>query len=157
MNVKLNEVTEVKFEVGPGTNIPVGRACRLTEQDGAIAVRIRYGHAHPGLCRELNGFHRQILGVEGRWAQAWSPADPDRVDSAPQGLGMAQVEWRIVPASKLPAKATCLPLEEKDQFVWMIRLGLATPQLCAEMNAYLARITGDGLWVQRWSDRPDTH
>ncbi|QXE36175.1 hypothetical protein KQY30_19950 [Streptomyces sp. GMY02] len=157
MNEKLNEVTSVTFSLGPGANISAGRACRLTEQDAAITVRIRYGHAHPGLCRDLNDFHRQILGVENRWAQAWDPSDPGRVDSAPKGLGMADVQWRIVPASKLPAAATCLPLEEQGRFVWMIRMGFATPQLITEMNEYLARITGDGLWVQRWSDRPDTH
>ncbi|MFJ5114200.1 hypothetical protein ACIQAD_26570 [Streptomyces sp. NPDC088551] len=29
-------------------------------------MAIRYGHAHPDLCRDLNDHHKQLLGAEGR-------------------------------------------------------------------------------------------
>lgn len=149
--IKVNEVTRVNFLLGgKKEGIPTGRACLLTEDDGAITVAIRYGHAHPDLCRDLDEYHQQLLGAEGRWAQTWGPEGVDRVYKAPEGLGLAHVAWRIVPARELPERLTCMPLEVQGRFAWVIRSGLATPRLCDEMNEYLTRITGDGLWVQRW-------
>jgi hypothetical protein len=147
--IKINEVTQVVFEIDDKGRIPAGKACRLLEADGCITVLIRPGEAHPELCRQLNEYHRQILGTEGSWAQNWDE-QASRVDEAPQGLGIAKVEWRIVPGSELPTGKDCFPLEELGSFVWAIRAGRGSKKLCAEMNAYLARITGDGLWEQRW-------
>ncbi|MFF1417441.1 hypothetical protein [Streptomyces sp. NPDC058280] len=146
----INESPRVSFEVGSRVSIPRHKVCRLIEQDGELAVHIRAGHADPQLCRDLSVFHRQLLGTEGRWAQTWDDKDPDRVNHPPQGLGLAEATWRIVPARMLPRGTSCLPLEARGWFIWVIRAGLATPRLCAEMNNHLARIVGDGLWVQRW-------
>ncbi|MFI5755658.1 hypothetical protein [Streptomyces sp. NPDC051569] len=146
---KINEV-QVQFHLGAAERrIPAGRACHLQETDGAIAVLVRHGEATQSFITRMNELHRVILGAEGHWAQHWN-AGTDRVDAAPKGLGIATVEWAIVPSSRMPRGVECLPLEEPGRFVWAIRAGSATPQLCAEMNTYLARITGDGLWVQHW-------
>ncbi|MFJ2675067.1 hypothetical protein [Streptomyces sp. NPDC087525] len=145
------EVTRVQFKLVSRRKLPRGRACLLREEAGAITVSIRRGKARKRLCSTLNGLHGEILGRRGRWAQDWDEVDgPGRVDQAPKGLHLAHVEWRIVPAAYLPPGVPCLPLEEKGRFVWLICEGYASPQVCEEMNAYLARITGDGLWRQRW-------
>ncbi|MFB6948927.1 hypothetical protein ACFV85_14780 [Streptomyces niveus] len=148
--LKINEVTTVQFRTGTHVEIPADRVCRIVEDDGALTVHIKAGAAEQRLCDALNDLHRQILKTEGRWAQKWD-GQADRVDAKPQGLAQAEVRWRIERADRMPRGVDALPLEEEGRFVWLIREGLASDQLVTEMNAYLARITGDGLWEQRWS------
>lgn len=154
----IHEVTTVQFEVVSAMRqIPERRACILAEEAGAISVYIRDGHANKRLCDALNDLHKDLLGgAKGRWAQTWDDRDPQRVEVPPVGRGLADVQWKIVPASALPAGADCLPLEERGHFTWLIKEGFASQQLCDEMNVYLKRITGDGLWVQRWDDPPES-
>lgn len=154
--LKINEVTTVEFRTGTRVEIAPGKVCRILEEDGALVVHIKQGEAEQDLCDALNDLHRQILGTEGRWAQSWDGRE-DRADASPQGLRMAEVSWRLERADRMPRGDNCLPLEEEGRFVWLIREGLASPQLVAEMNDYLARITGDGLWVQRWGKRASSH
>ena len=154
--VKVNEAARFTLEVGAEEQIPAGRACRLIERDGAAIVYVRPGHAAPGLRTTMNAFLRVILEVDGRWAQIWD-CDAHRIDEAPKGLGLAEVEWQLTPGDLLPRGVPCVPLEEEGRFVWAIRGGLASQQLCREMNIYFKRLAGDGLWVQRWPDTDATH
>ncbi|MFF2525934.1 hypothetical protein [Streptomyces liangshanensis] len=150
MQIKINEVTKVRFEVGVRGAIPAGRVCRIVEEDGGLTVHIRPGNASSRATSQLNQMHDQILGSEGRWAQAWDGGEPDRADRPAKGRGLAVVTWRIVTAHQLPRGMDCFPLEGEARFEWLFRPRAVTPQLCTEMTQYLARITGDGLWVQRW-------
>lgn len=144
----MQDVTEVRFEiVSDAHRVPAGRACRIDETDGVLVVQIRPPHATPALCQELNWHHRQILH-EGAWAQ--TPVTAGRVEEPPAGLQIADVRWEIDSAGELPPQVPCLPLEGPGCFTWRIGKGHATQQLCDEMNEYLARIAGDGLWVQNW-------
>ncbi|MFF2640352.1 hypothetical protein ACFVUB_11215 [Streptomyces niveus] len=154
--LKINEVTTVEFRTGTRVEIPPGKVCRILEEDGALIVHIKQGEAEQRLCYALNELHRQILGSEGRWAQKWD-GRKDRADATPQGLRVAEVSWRLERAERMPRDVDALPLEEEGRFVWLIREGLASPQLVDEMTEYLARITGDGLWVQQWDKGASSH
>lgn len=154
--VKINEAAQFNLAVGTGAVIPPRRACRLVERDGSATVYVRRGHTAERLRDTMNEFLRVLLEVDGRWAQTWD-RDPDRIERPPQGLGLAEIEWRIAPDALLPGDVPCLGLEEKGRFIWAIRGGLASPQICREMNAYFKRLAGDGLWVQRWSGNDPAH
>lgn len=146
---KINELPQVLFQV-TSEGLPAGRTCCLEEQEGGMNVYIRQGHAAPALCVQLNQMHRVLMGVEGRWAQTWYSEDVDNAQMPPSGLGVARAEWRIVPPSLLPLGILCFPLEKPGEITWAIRRGLATPQLCAELNRLMADVLDDGLWLQRW-------
>lgn len=150
--LKINEVTTVEFRTGTPVDIPADRVCRILEEDGVLVVHIKSGEAEQRLCDALNHMHRQILGTAGRWSQKWD-GRADRADAAPEGLLLAEVSWRLEHADRMPTGVDCLPLEVEGRFVWLIRERLASDQLVAEMNDYLARITGDGLWVQQWGTK----
>lgn len=147
--LKINQVTTVEFRTGTRVAIPADRVCRILEEDGRLVVHIRTGAVEQRLCDALNLLHQQILGAEGRWAQNWDGTE-GRADAKPQGLHLAEVSWRLERADRMPDGVDALPLEEEGRFVWLIRDGLASQQLVDEMTEYLARITGDGLWVQQW-------
>ena len=151
--LRINTAAQFNLTVGTAREVPAGRACRLIERDGSAVVYIRRGHAAPHLRTTMNDLLRVVLEVDGRWAQAWD-YDTHRIEQPPKGLGLAEVEWRVAPDELLPQGVPCIPIEEQGRFVWAIRGGLVSPQLCDEMNVYFKRLAGDGLWVQRWTGLP---
>ncbi|MEW1719813.1 hypothetical protein [Streptomyces sp. NPDC093109] len=152
---KINKATRVTFHLDSAVPIPPGRVVRIVEGDGTLDVHVRKHEAKPELIAELNVLHAQILGAEEGWGQEWADgAAADRADEPAENLEIADVYWRIARPGELPRRSLCTPLERKGRFAWVIRPGAATPQLCREMTAYLRRITGDGLWRQRWGGKP---
>ncbi|MGW2260081.1 hypothetical protein ACWCXE_20025 [Streptomyces sp. NPDC001780] len=155
--MKINNTPVVRFELATKREqLPAGRVCGMEELDGGLVIRICPGHATTRLCDELNDRHAHMLGAEGRWGQTWDDDKPDRAADTPQGLGIAEVTWRVAQEGELPTGEVCLPLEAEARFVWVIRPGFGTHRFCAEMTEYLERLTGDGLWVQNWEQDPGT-
>ncbi|MFG2899559.1 hypothetical protein ACGFZH_21060 [Streptomyces zaomyceticus] len=97
------------------------------------------------MCVELNEFHRALL-AEKRWEQT-PITSPHRFEQPAEGLGIADARWE---RRALPAAVPCAPLEGLARFTWLIHEDDATERLCREMNRYLTRIVGDGLWRQNW-------
>lgn len=152
MNMLINEATRISFEIDRRAKIPAGKVCRLDEQDGGVTVLIRRGEARSNFCRTMTALHQQIQDADGPWGQTWDDGQRgSRVDESPQGLGLAECVWKIVSPARLPRGVDCLPLETPGRLVWAIRAGCASARLCDEMNAYMVRVVGDGLWVQRWA------
>ncbi|MFE9737304.1 hypothetical protein [Streptomyces sp. NPDC006477] len=142
----MNEVTEARYELVRGDRLPTGRVCRVQEAPGLAVVQILTGEATERLCDELNEFHRSIL-IEDRWIQT-PITDPDRIEHEAERLGVADAWWEL--RSDLPANILCVPLEQRARFTWLVRDGEASERLVREMNRYLKRIVGDGLWRQNW-------
>ncbi|MFD7978845.1 hypothetical protein [Streptomyces sp. NPDC059071] len=140
---------EVRYEIARHNTLPTGRSCSITETDGLAVVQIRPGDATQALCDELNEYHR-IIFSEHRWFQT-PITDPQRLEQAPQGLAIAEAEWVIDHEGRLPAEIVVVPIENCARFTWLIRPNEASDQLAREMNRYLKRIVGDGLWRQNWT------
>lgn len=144
---RINEVSHVVYRIGPDAKIPAGRAVRIAESDGTMAVHIRTGEGRPDLCDELNRTHSVLMEVQGQWAQTWFE---DRAHSqGPEGYEVAHGEWIRTPARDMPRGLPCLALESPRGIVWVIHEDYASIKLCAELNEHTARILGNGLWLQR--------
>ncbi|MFE2556635.1 hypothetical protein ACFXGT_11455 [Streptomyces sp. NPDC059352] len=140
-------MTEARYELVDASKLPAGRVCRILEEPGLTVVRIMTGEATERLCEELNAFHRSIL-TEERWTQT-PITDPHRIEQPAEGLGIADAQWEL--DSSLPASIPCVLLEDLSRLTWLIHEDDATKRLCREMNRYLKRIIGDGLWRQNWT------
>ncbi|MFJ9027600.1 hypothetical protein ACIRQP_03590 [Streptomyces sp. NPDC102274] len=151
---KLGEAPKVRFTTRPSVQIPAGRACRITEDKGALTVHIRAFHVASHFCDTMNVLCDQVM--EG-WAQTWANDSPMRADEPPTGACLACVSWRIDQTGELPEGVDCFPLEKRGRFTWTIRKGVITDQLCAELNRYMERLVGDGLWVQKWEGAAPLH
>ncbi|MFC8290040.1 hypothetical protein ACFUJ0_06240 [Streptomyces sp. NPDC057242] len=141
------KVTEARYELISGDRLPAGKVCRIQETPGLAVVEILTGEATERLCEELNEFHRSLLAEE-RWLQT-PIVDPQRIEQAPEGLGIATAEWELRP--DLPTVLACAPIEKRNHFTWFIHQEHASTRLVREMNRYLLRIVGDGLWRQNWT------
>lgn len=137
------------FKIVAADQLPPGRACRITEEEGSITVAIRRGDGTDDLCAQLVEYHGPLLG-QCRWVQTL-PASTKRIELPPQGLAIARASWQHIARHKLPSGAVCLPHERPGDFTWLLHEDHASDQLCTEMNRYLTRIVGDGLWLQRWT------
>lgn len=143
----MHEVSETRYELVKGRDVlPAGQVCRVLESSGLVVVQIHPLAATQVLCDELNAYHRVIHG-ERRWEQAPGGA-PNRVDQPAQGLTTAEARWVLDHRHRLPASVVCLPIEKRASFTWLIRPGEASEQLVCEMNRFLERVVGDGLWRQ---------
>lgn len=147
-----HEVTEVRYELAPDSQLAAEVVCAIHESAGWAIVRIRHGHATVALCESLNTMH-ELIHKHGYWIQDWDESS-DRSSSPAQGLAIAEARWVSVPSPSLPEGVICLPAERAGSFTWFIREGHASPRLIEEMNGLLRRVVGDGLWRQRWTDSP---
>jgi len=125
------------------STLPPGKFVHIEEEPGRADVHLLRGHATKAFCTTMTEMHRYILGAP-FWVQVWEPGVP-RADGPIEGLGFAKASWELVPIGDV-----CTPIEREGGFVWLIREGHVSPQAVIQMNRYLERIVGDGLWQQRW-------
>jgi hypothetical protein len=140
-----------EFESVTSDQLPPGKACDLREGRGWITARIPKRHATPSLLRQLTAKHQLLLEQE-RWVQT-EPETSDRIEQPAEGHEIAEAFWHRLRGDKLPKGELCVFVELEGRIVWLVHEDHATQQLCDEINDYLARIVGDGLWRQRWPDR----
>jgi len=134
-------IAESRYEIRD--TLPDGRVAYIDEVPGRADVHLLRGHATKAFCTRMNEMHKYILG-QPFWVQVWEPGVP-RLDGPAEGLGFGRARWELVPTGDV-----CTPIEREGAFVWLIREGHVSPQAVAQMNRYLQRIVGDGLWQQRW-------
>lgn len=140
--------SRASFELAHPELLPPGRACLLTELPDRITAHIGAPHASLPLLEQLTTQHQVLLQQE-RWLQTgrWYS---DRIDEPPQGRGIAEASWHLIPGADLPRGRLCLSVERRGSIAWLLHAEHATQQLCDEINAWLRRIVGDGLWRQAW-------
>ncbi|MFI1723873.1 hypothetical protein [Streptomyces sp. NPDC020489] len=104
-------------------------------------------HVRSDLVRDLNRIVRQQVG-HGLWRQRWT--EDGRMQDPPQGLGIAECRWELIPSADMPKGVAIMPVEGERSCIWLVRAGSCTCAMRDEMNRILERIVGDGLWVQCW-------
>ncbi|MFJ2111975.1 MULTISPECIES: hypothetical protein [unclassified Streptomyces] len=141
--------SRVISEVVPDSELPQGRAVFLDEGPGWIRSRIGQSHITDEMRDPLAEKYRTVLVRQQRWVQTWGgDSDFGRLERPAENLGIAEAVWKIVPARRLLPGELCSPGEDDGRLVWSLRKGHVTPQLVDEMNVYLHRMVGDGLWIQ---------
>ncbi|MFH8619201.1 hypothetical protein ACH4E8_29625 [Streptomyces sp. NPDC017979] len=146
----MRTIAKIRYQIDTDGCIPADRVAYITEAAGHATAYFRPGHATAALCERLTALQRPLLEY-GQWVQDWDESDcAHRADKPAEGRSIARASWEIVPARLLPDGVLCFPVEKPGAFVWMIREKQITAQCLAEMNAYCARIVGDGLWRQQW-------
>lgn len=140
--------TSVVYHLAQPGQFPPGRLIHAQDRPGAIAdVYLHPLHVRSDLVWDLNWLNRQQVGY-GLWRQRWTAGG--RMLEPAEGLGYAESRWEIVPAAAMPRGRTVVPVEEEGGCTWLIRAGYCTAAARDEMNGLLARIAGDGLWLQHW-------
>jgi hypothetical protein len=146
-----NVGASIQFEGVSPDKLPPGRVCDVREGQGWLAVRMNEREVTPQLLRQLNRKCQLLLGQE-RWAQT-EMEDDHRIEQPAEGREIATSSWHRLRDDQLPEGELCVFVELEGCCFGLIHEDHLTQQLCDEINDYLARLVGDGLWRQHWPDK----
>lgn len=140
--------TSAVYHVAQLGQLPPGKLVHVEDRPGGVVdIYLHPLHARGELVWDFAWLMRHQVG-NGLWRQRWTT--DGRMTKPAQGYGIAESRWEIVPARSIPRGVTVVPIEEPGSCVWLIRSGYCTRAMRDAMNEMLARIVGDGLWIQCW-------
>jgi hypothetical protein len=146
-----NVGARIQFEGVSPEKLPPGKVCDVREGPGWLAVRMHEREVTPQLLSQLNDKCQLLLGQE-RWAQT-EMEDDHRIEQPAEGREIATSSWHRLRDDQLPEGELCVFVELDGCCFGLIHEDHLTQQLCDEINDYLARLVGDGLWRQHWPDK----
>jgi hypothetical protein len=152
-----NKGDRVHFQVvDPGDPRLNGALCGVKEIPGELHFYWSREHASEALARQLDRQNRHLAETR-QWYRHWAPGDTTEQRHTLEGRHWAGSDkaWvSRVPAERLPDGMACMPVELEGALHYLISEQEMSEALAREVNAWLARFIGDGLWRQGW-EGPD--
>lgn len=141
----------VRYQLASPDRIRNGRTVDIEDRPAAqSAILLASSDCTSLIPEQLTGLCTHQI-VNGSWRQRWTR--PGRMQQPAEGRGLAVSRFERVAGRLLPAGHVVYGIEDDGSCIWLVDEDECTHRIQNDMNDFLFRLAGDGLWVQCWLRR----